>query len=57
MSKWFVIYMNNQELISIGCNSYTEALMKMKRYRKDYNKNCRLFYGTKEVSRRSYEIP
>ena len=44
MSKWFVIYMNNQELISIGCNSYTEALMKMNRYRKDYNKNCRLFY-------------
>ena len=57
MSKWFVIYMNNQELISIDCNSYTEALMKMNRYRKDYNKNCRLFYGTKEESRRSYEIP
>lgn len=56
MSKWFVIYMNNHELISIGCNSYTEALMKMNRYRKDYSTNCRLFYGTKEEARRSYEI-
>ena len=57
MSKWFVIYMDNQELITIGCNSYSEALMKMSKYRKEYNKNCRLFYGTKEESRRSYEIP
>ena len=56
MSKWFVIYMDNQELITIGCNSYPEALMKMSKYRKEYNKNCRLFYGTKEESRRTYEI-
>lgn len=56
MSRWFVIYMDNQELITIGCNSYSEALMKMSKYRKEYNKNCRLFYGTKEESRRAYEI-
>lgn len=56
MSKWFVIYTEGNQLVTIGCDTYSLALFKLDKCRKNYNKNCRLFYGTKSEARRTYEI-